>query len=48
MRAADPPPGDTRKQPGPNELRDHLANERTFLSWVRTVITVTARGFVVA
>lgn len=34
--------------PGPNELRDHLANERTFLSWVRTAIAVVALGFVVA
>lgn len=35
-------------QPGPNELRDHLANERTFLSWVRTAIALVALGFVVA
>lgn len=35
-------------KPGPNELRDHLANERTFLAWVRTAITVIALGFVVA
>ena len=27
--------------------RDHLANERTFLSWVRTSIGVMAFGFVV-
>lgn len=36
------------RQPGPNELRDHLANERTFLAWVRTSITIVALGFVVA
>ena len=36
------------EQPGPNELRDHLANERTFLSWVRTAIAIVALGFVVA
>src|SRR5579864_1392930 len=35
-------------QPGPNELRDHLANERTFLAWMRTSITIVALGFVVA
>ena len=29
-------------------LRDHLANERTFLAWTRTAITVMALGFVVA
>jgi putative membrane protein len=34
--------------PRPNELRDHLANERTFLSWVRTAIAIVALGFVVA
>ena len=36
------------RQPGPNELRDHLANERTFLAWVRTSITFIGLGFVVA
>ena len=29
-------------------IRDHLANERTFLAWTRTAITVMALGFVVA
>lgn len=32
----------------PNQVRDHLANQRTFLAWVRTAITVMAFGFVVA
>ena len=32
----------------PNELRDHMANVRTFLAWVRTAITIMAFGFVVA
>jgi putative membrane protein len=27
---------------------DHLANQRTFLAWVRTAITIMAFGFVVA
>ena len=36
------------RQDNPNELRDHLANERTFLSWMRTAIAVVALGFVVA
>ena len=27
---------------------DHLANERTFLAWVRTAITLLGLGFVVA
>jgi putative membrane protein len=34
--------------PAPNEMRDHLANVRTFLAWVRTAITIMAFGFVVA
>lgn len=32
----------------PNLLRDRLANERTFLAWLRTAIAITAMGFVVA
>jgi len=32
----------------PNLLRDRLANERTFLAWLRTGIAVTGLGFVVA
>ncbi|MHB8352055.1 MAG: YidH family protein [Thermoplasmata archaeon] len=28
--------------------RDQLANERTFLAWVRTAVTIMAFGFVVA
>jgi putative membrane protein len=34
--------GDDRK------ATEHLANERTFLAWVRTSISVTSLGFVVA
>jgi len=29
------------------KVRDHMANERTFLSWIRTSITIMAFGFVV-
>ena len=29
-------------------LRDHLANERTFLAWLRTGLAVIAIGFVIA
>ncbi len=32
----------------PNTLRDHLANERSFLAWMRTAIALVAMGFVVA
>src|SRR5476649_2299809 len=28
-------------------IRDHLANERTFLAWIRTSIGIMAFGFVV-
>jgi uncharacterized membrane protein YidH (DUF202 family) len=27
---------------------DYLANERTFLAWIRTAVTIMAFGFVVA
>ena len=30
-----------------NNSRDHLANERTFLAWMRTCIGIMAFGFVV-
>lgn len=30
-----------------NTLRDHLANQRTFLSWIRTILGIMAFGFVV-
>jgi putative membrane protein len=32
----------------PNATRDHLANERTFLAWVRSCIAIMALGFVAA
>src|SRR5271156_4974785 len=32
----------------PQRSSDHLANERTFLAWVRTSISVIVFGFVVA
>jgi putative membrane protein len=31
-----------------DRVTDHMANERTYLAWVRTGITVIALGFVVA
>ena len=31
-----------------NKAREHLANERTFLAWVRTGVAVMSLGFVVA
>jgi putative membrane protein len=32
----------------PNRVTEHLSNERTFLAWVRTSISVIVFGFVVA
>ena len=31
-----------------NRARDHLANERTFLAWIRTSIAMLSLGFVIA
>jgi putative membrane protein len=31
-----------------DKTRDHLANERTFLAWIRTSISIIVFGFVVA
>jgi len=41
-------PDEEQGQPlAPPSVRDHLANERTLLSWMRTAITVVALGFLV-
>ena len=34
--------------PGEGRVSDHLANERTFLAWIRTSMAVMSLGFVVA
>lgn len=34
-------------RPRPGSTTDYLANERTFLAWVRTGVTLIALGFVV-
>ena|SRR2546423_3605869 len=34
--------------PTPERARDHLANERTFLAWLRTALAVVALGAVLA
>lgn len=31
----------------PPSIRDHLANERTLLSWIRTALTVIGLGFLI-
>ena len=40
--------GASDKPANPNATRDHLANERTFLAWIRSCIAIIALGFVVA
>ena len=42
MKPDEPPPSN------PAVVRDHLANERTFLAWVRTGIGLIGFGFVLA
>jgi putative membrane protein len=34
-------------EPEPPTPRDHLANERTLLAWIRTALTVVGLGFLV-
>ena len=34
--------------PNPNRVRDHLANERTYLAWVRTAVALMGFGVVIA
>ena len=35
------------KPPNPNRARDHLANERTYLAWIRTAVAFLGIGIVV-
>ena len=44
-RVADQKPVDANRE---TRARDHLANERTLLAWVRTAIALMGLGFVVA
>ena len=37
----------TQDERAPTAIRDHLANERTFLAWVRTAVTFIGLGFAV-
>jgi putative membrane protein len=41
------PDEERRQSLAPPSVRDHLANERTLLSWIRTALTVIALGFLV-
>ncbi|MEG4112640.1 DUF202 domain-containing protein [Microcoleus sp. K1-B6] len=35
------------KRPNPSRVRDHLANERTYLAWMRTAISLMGFGVVI-
>lgn len=39
---------DDRDNSDAAKITDHMANERTYLAWIRTGITIIALGFVVA
>jgi putative membrane protein len=38
---------DTEKQQNSNRARDHLANERTYLAWIRTAVAFLGIGIVI-
>jgi putative membrane protein len=43
-----PPANDSPKATGDSPFRDHAANERTMLAWIRTGIALMAFGFAIA
>lgn len=47
MRPKRPPPASPAGQPA-NRQREHQANERTFLAWLRTSISLIGFGFAIA
>ncbi|MGE0084393.1 MAG: YidH family protein [Desulfococcaceae bacterium] len=42
------PPADQQRRINSDELRTHMANERTFLSWCRTSLALVVFGFVLS
>jgi putative membrane protein len=46
MTRAESRPGPPPRSPG--RIGDHMANERTFLAWVRTALSLIGLGFVLA
>jgi putative membrane protein len=45
--ASSDPISDPNRVSNPNRARDHLANERTFLAWVRTGAAIVVFGFAI-
>lgn len=45
--AADQPPAKPRTHLNQNRIRDHLANERTYLSWMRSGIALLGFGVLI-
>jgi putative membrane protein len=37
----------SQKQLNPNHIRDHLANERTYLAWMRSAIALIGFGVII-
>ncbi|MDX2216035.1 MAG: DUF202 domain-containing protein [Oculatellaceae cyanobacterium bins.114] len=40
-------PGDRPQRINPNRIRDHLANERTYLAWMRSAIALMGFGVLI-
>lgn len=43
-----PPQSPQNLNKNPNRARDHLANERTYLAWIRTAVSLMGFGVVIA
>jgi putative membrane protein len=43
-----PDPASQSESADPNQARDHLANERTYLAWLRTALAVMVFGLAIA
>ncbi len=46
-RNLDPTVAETAKKRNPNRIRDHLANERTYLAWMRSAIALMGFGILI-
>ncbi len=46
-RNLDPAVAEAAKKRNPNRIRDHLANERTYLAWMRSAIALMGFGILI-